>query len=76
MKIELDVNTWSKKDINRFSKLISLATIYMQGTEWDEIIDSKSKEWAEKEARRLKFPDGWQSVGEYKKLKEWYLINR
>lgn len=47
----------------------------MQGTDWDCQIDQLSKEYAENEAFKLGFPSGWQSIGEYDRLKQWFLTN-
>lgn len=62
----------SVREQKRFSKLIALATIYQQGDDWDDEVSVESKLFVERELIRLKFPDGWQHVGSYELLKQWF----
>jgi hypothetical protein len=62
----------SVREQKRFSKLIALAAIYQQGDDWDSEVSVESKLFVERELIRLKFPDGWQHVGSYELLKQWF----
>ena len=57
----------------RFAKILSIATIYQQDPEWENAVKMAVKMNCNQEARRLKFPDGWQSCGSYSALKEWFM---
>lgn len=57
----------------RFAKILSIATIYQQDPEWEDAIKITVKMNCNQEARRLKFPDGWQLCGSYPALKEWFM---
>lgn len=59
---------YSIQEQNRFAKLISIVTLYQQDTD-------AVKANCEKEAKRLKFPYGWQSTGSYEGLKRWFFQN-
>ena len=57
----------------RFAKILSIATIYQQDPEWEDAVKITVKMNCNQEARRLKFPDGWQLCGSYSALKEWFI---
>lgn len=57
----------------RFAKILSITTIYQQDPEWEDAVKTTVKMNCNQEARRLKFPDGWQSCGTYSALKEWFM---
>lgn len=62
----------SVREQNRFAKLISIVTIYQQDSEWEDGVKEAVKNNCQKEADRLKFPHGWQSIGSYEGLKRWF----
>lgn len=62
----------SKREQMRFAKLISIASTYQQDAEWESGVKEMSKQYCIQEAKRLKFPDGWQGEGSYELLKEWF----
>ncbi|MBS1590271.1 MAG: hypothetical protein JST52_11725 [Bacteroidetes bacterium] len=59
----------------RFTKLLTIATIYQSDYDWDPEIKTMVKMHCNQEASRLGFPKGWQSVGYYEGLKSWFLEN-
>jgi len=65
----------SKYEQNKFSKLLSYATIYQQDPEWEQGIYEMTKDFAESQVRKLKIPDGWQGCGSYETLKQWFFEN-
>jgi hypothetical protein len=56
-----------------FTKFIILTSGYFCEAEWDKEIMKIKRAIAEKMVRDLGIPDGWQSIGNYEKLKEWFL---
>jgi hypothetical protein len=62
----------SVREQNRFAKLISIVTIFQQDPEWEDGVKKAVKINCQKEADRLKFPYGWQSIGSYEGLKRWF----
>uniref|UniRef100_UPI004047086F hypothetical protein n=1 Tax=Roseivirga sp. TaxID=1964215 RepID=UPI004047086F len=62
----------SVREQNRFAKLISIVTIYQQDPDWEDGVKGAVKINCQKEADRLKFPYGWQSIGSYEVLKRWF----
>jgi len=62
----------SKREQNRFAKLLTYAVIYQQGGEWDEEVITATRDYCESEAKRLGFPDGWRNCGSYEELKRWF----
>lgn len=65
----------SVREQNRFAKLLSIATIYQQDQDWEEGVKGAVRINCQKEADRLKFPDGWQYIGSYEGLKNWFFQN-
>lgn len=59
----------------RFAKLLTIATIYQTNGDWEDQIIVCTKMYCNQEARKLKFPDGWQSCGSYELLKNWFFSN-
>ena len=62
----------SVREQNKFAKLISIVTIFQQDPEWEDKVKEAVKINCQKEADRLKFPYGWQSIGSYEGLKRWF----
>lgn len=62
----------SKREQNRFAKLLTYAITYFQAGDWDEEVITATRDYCESEAKRLGFPDGWKNVGTYDELKQWF----
>ena len=56
----------------RFAKILSIATMYQSDPDWEPQVKVAVKMNCNQEARRLKFPDGWQLLSSYEQLKEWF----
>lgn len=62
----------SKREQIRFAKLISISSVYACDPDWEPEVVEMTKDYCINEAYRLKFPNGWQNIGTYDDLKEWF----
>lgn len=59
----------------RFARILAIVTLYQQNPDWEDEIATLVRENCIAGATASGFPDGWQSIGSYADLKQWYFQN-
>ncbi len=65
----------SKAERNKFAKIMVIILVYQQFFEWDALVLNEMKENCQKQAEKMKLPDGWDSLGSYEIAKQWFFKN-